>query len=282
MIPDLPEPPAPTRRPYRPPIGIPVPGEPRARAAVVSVALHALLFLAVVAPTLFISSRLVDATQQGAGGPGPVGGGGGGNRGDGRRERLPYVQERLDYLQVQPPEPVPKTKEEIPTPKIEPPKPAPPPPPVEETPAPVPPPVTATADSSGGAGTGTSTGTGSDGSAGDGPGRGGGVGSGVGTGRGSGSGPGRGGGEGDIYPPTVVALPILPLPIPSKVRPYKMVARFEVDEQGNATLLDFNPSRDSGYNKRIREMLAEIRFRPAVGMDGRPVRAIAVVTAEAM
>lgn len=281
MHPDLPDTPTPQRRPYRPPIGIPTVGEPRARATIVSVALHALLFLAVVAPTLFISARLVDATQRGAGGPGPVGGGGGGDRGDGRRERLPYVQERLDYLQVQAPPPVPKQKEETPKPEIAPPKP-PPPPPVEETPAPTPPPAVATADSLGGAGTGTSTGTGSDGSAGDGPGRGGGVGSGVGTGRGSSTGPGRGGGDGDVYPPTVVALPILPLPIPSKVRPYKMVARFEVDEDGNAKLLEFNPSRDSGYNKRIREMLAEIRFRPAVGMDGRPVRAIAVVTAEAM
>jgi hypothetical protein len=61
-----------------------------------------------------------------------------------------------------------------------------------------------------------------------------------------------------------------------------MVAQFEVDSLGNARLLGFNESRDSGYNKRIRQMLAEIRFRPAVTMDGRPVKAIAVVTAEAM
>jgi hypothetical protein len=85
-----------------------------------------------------------------------------------------------------------------------------------------------------------------------------------------------------VYPPTVVALPILPLPIPSKVRPYKMIAQFEVDSAGNATLLGFNESRDRGYNKRIREMLLEIRFRPAVTMNGRPVKAIAVVTAEAL
>ena len=108
------------------------------------------------------------------------------------------------------------------------------------------------------------------------------VGSGVGTGRGSGSGPGTGGGEGTIYPPTVVALPILPLPIPPRVRPYKMVAQFEVDSLGNAKLLGFNPSRDGGYNRRIREMLQEIRFRPAVTLDGRPVKALAIVTAEAM
>jgi hypothetical protein len=85
-----------------------------------------------------------------------------------------------------------------------------------------------------------------------------------------------------IYPPTVVALPILPLPVPSKVRPYRMVAQFEVDSSGNARLIGFNPSKDASYNRRIREMLLEIRFRPAVRVDGRPVRALAVVTAEAM
>jgi hypothetical protein len=36
------------------------------------------------------------------------------------------------------------------------------------------------------------------------------------------------------------------------------------------------------YNRRIREMLLEIRFRPAVTADGRPVAALDIVTAEAM
>jgi hypothetical protein len=79
----------------------------------------------------------------------------------------------------------------------------------------------------------------------------------------------------------VIALPILPLPVPKKVRPYKMVAYFEVDTLGNATLLDFNPSNDRGYNKRIREMLSEIRFRPAVMRSGKAVLDTAIVTAEA-
>ncbi len=79
---------------------------------------------------------------------------------------------------------------------------------------------------------------------------------------GVGNGPGTGGGTDLIYPPSVVSLPILPLPIPCKVRPYRMVAQFEVDTLGNARLLDFSPSRDAGYNRRIKEMLLEIRFRP--------------------
>jgi len=128
---------------------------------------------------------------------------------------------------------------------------------------------------------GVGGGTGSDGSGGTGPGTGGGVGSGVGTGRGSGTGPGTGGGPGDIYPPQVTNLAILPIPVPSKVRPYKLVAYFEVDESGNAKLLRFNPSNDSGYNRKIRLMLAEVRFRPAVRQDGTPVRDTTWITAEA-
>jgi hypothetical protein len=74
----------------------------------------------------------------------------------------------------------------------------------------------------------------------------------------------------EIFPPTVIALTILPIPVPSKVRPYTLTAYFDVDTLGNATLLSFNPSKDGGYNRRIKEMLAEIRFRPAVRADGRP------------
>jgi len=74
---------------------------------------------------------------------------------------------------------------------------------------------------------------------------------------------------------------VLPLPVPSKVRPYTMVAVFEVDERGQARLLTFNETKDSGYNKKVRAMLEEIRFRPAVRADGTPVRDTTTVTAEA-
>ena len=120
-----------------------------------------------------------------------------------------------------------------------------------------------------------------DGTGGNGPGSGGGVGSGVGTGRGSGNGPGTGGGTGDIFPPQVTNLSLLPIPVPHKVRPYKMIAWFDVDERGNARLIAFNPSRDGANNKKIRDMLAEVRFRPAVRPDGTPVRDTVSITAEA-
>lgn len=267
------------RRPYRPPIGVPLRGEPRAQATAAAVGLHLLVILLVLAPTIFISSQLMDYVQQGAGGPGPVGGGGGGfNSAPGR---IKFIPEKVDFMKLQMEIEVPK-KEEVVVPKPET-KPPPTPPPPEPTPTPPKDSASAAPKADSTSTTdGAGRGSGDDGTRGNGPGRGGGVGSGIGPGRGSGTGPGTGGGEGTIYPPTVVALPILPLPIPSRVRPYKMVAQFEVDSLGNAKLIGFNRSRDNGYNKRIEEMLLQIRFRPAVTMDGRPVKAIAVVTAEAL
>jgi protein TonB len=270
-----------TRRRYRAPVGIPAREEPRWKAAWASLGLHVLAILLVVtAPSVFDSTSLLPALQ-GAGGRGPAGGGGGGAKGApsgwGGLVTEPSAREHLTFLRVPEvnqlaakPHSEPRHQEQ---PKIDLPSRS------EVLPRPD---SLATSDSAVHAsGGGAGGGSGSD-SSGAGPGRGGGVGSGVGTGRGSGVGPGTGGGEEIVYPPTVVSLPILPLPVPPKVRPYKMIAQFEVDTLGNARLIAFNPSRDEDYNRRIRAMLMEIRFRPAVRADGRPVKAIAIVTAEAM
>lgn len=285
--PDGAESPEPVRRSYRPPIGIPLRDRQRREATLASVALHALLIFLAVAPPLWLSKEINATQQQGPRGDGRAGGGGGGNRGTGGN----WTRESLRFFAIPTPAPaatvVPEPIE-VPKPEVKPPVPEPPKP----EPKVEPPPPPAAPDSAAREGTssqaasveqGKGGGSGKDGSAGSGPGSGGGVGSGVGTGRGSGTGSGTGAGndDSDIFPPTVVALPILPLPVPSKVRPYKMVAYFEVDTLGNAKLLAFNPSNDGGYNRRVREMLSEIRFRPAVRGNGRPVLDTAIVTAEA-
>ncbi|MEO6444659.1 MAG: hypothetical protein ABIZ91_11130, partial [Gemmatimonadaceae bacterium] len=281
----------PLRPPLRPPIGVPLRGESRRQGTLVSIALHALVIFLVVAPPVFLAAKLDFIPSRGSGGKGPAGGGGGGSGGSGG---LSLVRERLRYL-VLPPgtaQPaLPTPPPEVPVVKpVEPPKIQEPPKPVP-TPVPVPVPPTASVVQATGASesgakdasvvTGAGGGSGKDGSGGSGAGSGGGVGTGVGTGRGSGTGSGTGGGEDAVYPPAVISLPILPLPVPGKVRPYKMTAYFEVDTLGNARLLAFNPSNDGGYNKRIREMLSEIRFRAATRLDGRAVIDTAVVTAEA-
>lgn len=119
---------------------------------------------------------------------------------------------------------------------------------------------------------GDAAGPGAAGTAGAGPGSGGGVGSGVGTGRGSSVGPGTGGGPGKDYPPTLRDLFIPPLPAPDRIKPYHLVAWFDVDERGNSKLISFNPSKDGGYNRRLIEVLRSLRFRPGVHADGTPMR----------
>ncbi len=244
---------------YRP---IAAPRRPRrgTAAVLVSFLLHLALVLAVFLPPV-IASQLDLPPSAGAGGDAPAGGGGGGTRGSGAERVIP---ERVTYFQVAPaPAPVPTPETKPP----EPPKPKPPEvPPQAQPPTPVP------AEPAPAPTAGTGGGTGNDRSGGSGPGSGGGVGSGVGTGRGSATGPGTGGGGDEVFPPEVTTMVMLPQPVPRKVRPYTMVAWFDVDERGRATLLAFNPSKDDAYNRRIREVLTEWRFRPAVRADGTAVR----------
>lgn len=256
-------------RPAYRPIAAPLRRRRTSGAVVVSFLLHLALVLAVFLPPV-IASQLDLPLSAGAGGATPAGGGGGGNRGSGAEQVIP---ERITYFQVAPapaPAPVPTPVERPP----EPPKPKPPevPPPAPATAPAEPAPVRAPVQGTGG-------GTGADRSGGSGPGSGGGVGSGVGTGRGTATGPGTGGGGEEIYPPEVTTMVMLPQPVPRKIRPYTMVAWFDVDERGRATLLAFNPSKDGAYNRRLREVLAEWRFRPAVRADGTPVRDTISVTA---
>ena len=256
------------RRPYRPPVGIPAATpESRWRGAAASLAFHALILILILAP-IFASTTVQEAISKGAGGPGPAGGGGGGRGGTGGE----MIEERLRYIQVAP-APPPPTPQPV-TPPVTPPKPKP-----ETPPAPkidIETDVKTNLDLSLAPGTGG--GSGNDGSAGNGPGTGGGVGSGDGTGRGSGVGPGTGGGEGAIYPPTPTQVFIPPVPAPEKIKPYSIVAVFEVDERGNVVSFTFNKSKDGGYNRRLEQMLREVRFRPAVrAVDGVPVPAKAVI-----
>lgn len=263
------------RRPLRPLHGIPDRDRRGPQGLLLSTLLHLAILIALLLPPL-VARELDRPLTTGGGGAGPAGGGGGGTGGTGGDTVRP---ERLRYLRVSPPPPTPKAPDQV-----VPPMPVPIPKPEEKVVTPPEPTAVVTAPEASGTTiptTGVGGGSGNDGTAGNGPGRGGGVGSGVGTGRGSGNGPGTGGGPGDIYPAQVTNLALLPIPVPSKVRPYKMIAWFDVDERGNAKLISFNPSRDGNYNKKLRDMLAEMRFRPAVRADGTPVRDTVSVTAEA-
>jgi len=221
-----------------------------------SLFVHATIVLLLI--TSPFSHGFTETSTEGAGGPGPAGGGGGqpGSGFDGGRLR--FVQMRA--AAAPPPSPAPAL---VPSPPLS--------TPVPPVVAPV---VTAPAVQAVPSGTGTSSGVGvaGAGSGGAGPGTGGGTGSGTGTGRGSGTGPGTGGGDGINHPPTPTQVFLPPLPAPPRIKPYHLVAWFDVDERGNAKLLSFNPSRDGGYNRRLRDVLLSLRFRPGVTAAGVPVR----------
>lgn len=241
-----------------------------------SVGLHLVVLLLLVLPRLF---QFAEATEPspGAGGPGPAGGGGGGTGGMGGARESSPLQERLQYIQVAP------EAEQLEVEEVAPEVPPPVPEPVPQRVIPelAPPPITQVTSLRAAPApamiTGIGGGTGRDGTAGTGPGSGGGVGSGIGTGRGSGVGPGTGGGDGDIHPPTPNHFFIPPLPAPDRVKGFQLVARFEVDEQGRATLLGFTQTPDRDYNRKLREALERLRWRPAVRTDGTPVKHTAAI-----
>ena len=275
---DLPSPDAasdgstPERPRYRPPIGIPGAKRKRTGSLLLSIFLHLLVILLLIVP--FTSPELMKEVL-GAGGIGPAGGGGGGRKGTGGQMK----QERLQFVRMAPapaPTPVPPT---VKPPQITPPV-VPPPIPPKPQPTPTPPaPVAAasTASEVKSETPGSGGGVGNDGGAGNGPGSGGGVGSGVGTGRGTGVGAGTGGGPGSIYPPAPTELFLPPLPVPGKAKG-TVIVEFDVDSTGKVIDLQFTPTKDGSYNRKLREALVAIRFRPAVDARGVPVRAKTQIT----
>lgn len=241
---------------YRVPTGLPKPRENWRGGAAVSLALHLLALILVVAPLAMLKD--ITLIEQGAGGAAPAGGGGGGTRGTGGERH-----ETLRYITVAPAPAPPQVVQPV-TP--------PPPEPRAELPQPelpkVEPPQVAVLQPIAGSGGGTGT----DGTAGSGTGTGGGVGTGVGIGRGSATGAGTGGGTQELYPPTAMEMYIPPMPVPSSVRGVKIIAQFDVDETGRVVGFEFTPTPDRGYNRRLRDLFQGYRFRPGHRADGSPVR----------
>ena len=217
--------------------------------------MHAVILFFIITP--IVASDFRHQPTVGGGGPGPAGGGGGGSAG------ASSSRERLEFIRVRPSPAAATPKATTAIPPVKPPEVKPPVEPATTPVAPATDPLLTPA---------TGVGTGAAGTTGAGPGTGGGIGSGVGTGTGSSVGPGTGGGPGKDYPPTLRDLFIPPLPAPSRIKPYHLIAWFDVDEKGNASLISFNQSRDGGYNRRLTEVLRSLRFRPGVRADGTQMR----------
>jgi protein TonB len=251
------------RRPYRPPVGMPLRGEGR-WGAPFSLVVHVVLIMLLVTP---LFARVVAPELFPGGGLGPAGGGGGGRGGAGGWRREPITPERLRYMRIAPEPPPAETAEPAAEAVLPPKEETPPPqpdPPVEQAPPEQSAPAAAPVPGTGG-------GTGNDGTSGTGPGTGGGTGSGVGTGTGSSTGPGTGGGEGQAYMPTPDLVVLTPHPVPRKARGKRVVATFEVDARGNVVRFHFTPTGDRDFDRRLRDLFSEYRFRPAVDDEGRPI-----------
>jgi hypothetical protein len=183
--------------------------------------------------------------------------------------------ETVKYVRIAPAEPPPTPQVKVTPPPVVPPvqpPPKPEPPKVETAPAPEP--------ANPNIPVGTGGGTGADGTAGTGPGTGGGVGTGVGTGRGSGVGPGTGGGNQENFPPTLIEMFIPPIPVPSSVKGFHLVAEFDVDATGRVLGVTFTQTKDGGYNRRLSEIFRSFRFKPGSTPDGTPIRMKAQVVVD--
>ncbi|NCW45239.1 MAG: hypothetical protein EBV77_07145 [Gemmatimonadaceae bacterium] len=82
---------------------------------------------------------------------------------------------------------------------------------------------------------------------------------------------------GSVFPPAPTELFLPPLPVPNKAKG-TIVVVFDVDSTGKVLDLQFNPTKDGSYNRKLREALIAIRFRPAVNAQGVPVRARTEIT----
>jgi hypothetical protein len=76
-----------------------------------------------------------------------------------------------------------------------------------------------------------------------------------------------------VFPPTPAELFIPPIPVPDRVKGKTITIIFDVDSTGKVIDFEFTPTRDAGYNRKLREILAATRFRPATDGTGQAVRA---------
>jgi hypothetical protein len=53
----------------------------------------------------------------------------------------------------------------------------------------------------------------------------------------------------------------------------QVVAVFDVDSTGRVLGFDFTRTRDGGYDKKLKEIFATVKFRPGTSPDGKPIRA---------
>lgn len=197
---------------------------------------------------------------------GSAGGGGGGSAGE----------ETVVYVEVAPARPAPTAPPnpaDLAFQEVLPPVDSVPPPPVEPTtpaaplPSAAPRVIGSVAGAAGSGGGGSGRGVGSGTGSGIGPGSGSGTGGGTGAGMGTGSGPGAG--AGGIAPPIPEML-LLPPPHPRSLRGRSIVVRLQIDEHGAVRDVKLTTG-NRGYDRQLRRVAMDWRFRPARDPNNRPI-----------
>lgn len=239
---------SPSSRPPFDSYALPLPRRREGSAAAVSLIAH----VAIAVLVLWRGAVLFESG--GGGGQGPRGGGGGGGRPAMSWVALPMPAAAQQETARPTPPPPAVTVPTVATPLTEPVKLDLP----SRTLAIVPPAAVGTGD-------------GTTGGPGEGPGAGGGVGTGTGTGKGSDTGPGSGGDVGDIFGPTPLLVPTIPVGAPPQDK-IKHEVRFWIRSDGHVTQIEVNPPiKDSGYRRVFMDTMRSFRFGPAKSRDGRPI-----------
>ena len=250
-----------------PALGIPAERRRRRAWALLSIGLHVLFIWLITRPEALRNLNPdLQVMDQGNKGNGIAGGGGGGTRGTGG---VKFIKIAPPPAETPPAQAVVPPVEAV----VEPPKPVMPEPVVPQMELP----KLTTTDPKAEIKVespiiGTGGGIGNDGTRGNGPGSGGGIGNGIGTGVGSGAGPGTGAGTLDYIPCKQVEMPLFPLPPPSNVRGSKLIANFDVDERGKILKIEFTPTRNGDYNRKVNDVLKGVRWKPATTLEGVPIR----------
>ena len=74
------------------------------------------------------------------------------------------------------------------------------------------------------------------------------------------------------YIPSVVNIPMPPLPIPKSMYGSSVVGVFLIDERGRITDLRMTPAKDHEYGLRLARVWRSMEFRPGHAMDGTPIK----------
>jgi protein TonB len=74
------------------------------------------------------------------------------------------------------------------------------------------------------------------------------------------------------YPPQLMEVFLPPLPVPTNLLGFHLVADFDIDERGKIISYTFTRTPNLDYNRKLNEVLRSARFRPGTTPDGIPIR----------